>query len=60
MWNLYSRKCRIEIEICDNGDGTITITVLGVSQTEELPDGTSFEHFIAAFEATDGAQCEPS
>lgn len=43
-------------EFCDNGDGTITIIVDGVEETENL-EGATFDQFIAAYEAL-GATCD--
>lgn len=37
-------------EYCDNGDGTITITLDGQEQTESL-DGVTFSEFITALES---------
>lgn len=45
----------ISSEICDNGDGTYTITFLNEEETEDL-NGATFEQIIAAFEAL-GATC---
>lgn len=42
-------------EICDNGNGTYTITFLGEEETEDL-NGASFTQIIAAYEAL-GAIC---
>ncbi len=42
-------------EFCDNGDGTMTVTSSGVSETEDL-DGATFEQFIAAYKLL-GATC---
>lgn len=42
-------------EYCDNGDGTITVTIDGEEETESL-DGVTFDEFIAAFEQL-GATC---
>lgn len=36
-------------EYCDNGDGTVTATTLGVEETVDL-EGVSFDQFISAFE----------
>lgn len=36
-------------EYCDNGDGTVTATTLGQSETVDL-EGANFDQFIAAFE----------
>ncbi|MGB3607806.1 hypothetical protein [Psychroserpens sp.] len=47
----------VESEYCDNGDGTITVTTEGQSQTEDLPTGTSFDEFIAQLE-TLGFDCD--
>ena len=44
------------IEFCDNGDGTVTITVDGEEETESL-DGASFNEFILALELF-GADCQ--
>ena len=45
----------ISSEICDNGDGTFTITFLNEEETEDL-NGATFEQIIAAYEAL-GATC---
>ena len=37
----------VPIEYCDNGDGTVDVTTLGIKVTEDLPSGVSFEEFIA-------------
>ncbi|GAA4268826.1 hypothetical protein [Hyunsoonleella aestuarii] len=57
------QTCNLEIlgesitsEICDNGDGTITLTTLGQEEVEELDEGVTFAQFIAAFEEF-GATC---
>jgi hypothetical protein len=42
-------------EYCDNGDGTITVTIDGQEETESL-DGLTFDQFISAFEQL-GATC---
>lgn len=45
------RECEIigiATSICDNGDGTVTVTALGQSGTETLPEGTTFEAFADA------------
>ncbi len=46
----------ITSEYCDNGDGTITVTTQGVSQTEDL-DGVTFAQFISAFEVSGLGSC---
>ena len=45
----------ISSEICDNGDGTYTITFLNEEETEDL-NGATLEQIIAAYEAL-GATC---
>ena len=30
---------------CDNGDGTATVEIEGVSQTVDIPEGETFEEF---------------
>ena len=36
------------IAYCDNADGTVDVTTLGgITVTEDLPSGVSFEEFIA-------------
>ncbi|NRR91424.1 hypothetical protein HSX10_07595 [Winogradskyella undariae] len=57
------QTCDLEIfgfatstEYCDNGDGTYTYTTEGQSVTEDLPEGTSFDDIISAYEAA-GATC---
>ncbi|MEP1489072.1 MAG: hypothetical protein ABJK28_11645 [Algibacter sp.] len=46
----------IESKYCDNGDGTITITVAG--QSQEVPlSGVSFSDYISLLE-TAGATCK--
>ncbi|PTM11690.1 MAG: hypothetical protein DA407_01105 [Bacteroidetes bacterium] len=45
----------ITSEICDNGDGTFTITFNGEEETEDL-NGATFEEIIAAYEEL-GATC---
>lgn len=45
----------INTEYCDNGDGTITFTTQGQSQTEDL-NGVTFEEFIAGLELL-GSTC---
>ncbi|MEZ4779649.1 MAG: hypothetical protein R2786_09740 [Flavobacteriaceae bacterium] len=42
-------------EYCDNGDGTVTVTTEGQSQTTSM-EGLTFTEFIAAFEQA-GATC---
>ena len=46
----------IPSEICDNGDGTITITTFGEEEIEDL-DGITFAEFIATYEQF-GATCD--
>mgnify|MGYP001813895403 CR=1 FL=1 len=46
----------ISTEICDNGDGTITLTVLGQEEIQELDEGVTFAQFINAYEEF-GATC---
>ena len=49
------KTCEIDLietittKYCDNGDGTITITVDGQEQTQDL-DGVSFDEFISVVE----------
>lgn len=43
-------------EICDNGDGTITITAFGQEEIEDLDEGVTFSQFISEFEQF-GATC---
>lgn len=45
----------ISSEYCDNGDGTMTVTVEGVSETVDL-QGQSFDAFIQGLELS-GATC---
>ncbi len=45
----------ISTQYCDNGDGTIEVTVSGVSTDIDL-NGTSFDDYIAVLEAS-GATC---
>lgn len=35
----------IETTFCDNGDGTVTQEIGGVSQIVDLPEGVSFEDY---------------
>jgi len=35
----------IPISICDNGDGTATVTGAGQSETNPIPEGMTFEQF---------------
>jgi len=56
------RTCGIDLlgtvinsEYCDNGDGTITVTTEGQSQTTDL-NGATFAQFIAGLEQA-GATC---
>jgi len=47
-------------EYCDNGDGTVTVTVrngLGQDVTTTTPLTISFEEFIMALEETTGIEC---
>lgn len=46
----------VDTEICDNGDGTYDITILGQTTTSDIPDGTSFSDIIDGFEAS-GYDC---
>ncbi len=42
------RECEvltIPVSVCDNGDGTVTTSAAGESETITLPDGTSFEDY---------------
>jgi len=42
------RECEligIPVSICDNGDGTVTTTAAGQSETADLPEGVTFEQF---------------
>ncbi len=41
----------ISTEYCDNGDGTITITALGISQTQNL-EGVAFDQFVLGLESS--------
>jgi uncharacterized lipoprotein YehR (DUF1307 family) len=54
--NLDADGESISFEICDNGDGTITITSGGQSETEDL-EGATFEDAIAIYEVFLGATC---
>ena len=39
----------IKTQYCDNGDGTMTITVKGIQTvTDDIPEGSSFEEIIEA------------
>ncbi|NNK81554.1 MAG: hypothetical protein HKO92_00370 [Flavobacteriaceae bacterium] len=56
------RTCLLELlgeststEICDNGDGTVTITSNGEEETQDL-DGATFAQLIAGYELL-GASC---
>lgn len=60
--NEECQTCNLEIlgesitsEICDNGDGTITITTFGEEEIEDL-EGITFAEFIATYEQF-GATC---
>jgi hypothetical protein len=60
--NSDCETCNLELlgeslttEFCDNGDGTITVTVFGESEIEDL-EGVSFDEFISAYELL-GATC---
>ncbi|MDO6675385.1 hypothetical protein Q4517_07455 [Tenacibaculum sp. 1_MG-2023] len=63
--NTTCRKCVFErfdqtlnTEYCDNGDGTITMTVEGgQTVTDEIPEGSSFEEVMKAVEAN-GSTCD--
>lgn len=44
-------------EICDNGDGTITVSSGGQEETEDL-EGITFDDFIAALETIGGGTCD--
>ncbi|TDQ21908.1 hypothetical protein [Tenacibaculum caenipelagi] len=63
--NTNCRKCVFEgfdqtlnTEYCDNGDGTITMTVEGgQTVTDEIPKGSSFEEIMKAVEAN-GSTCD--
>lgn len=53
--------CQLEIlgtatitEICDNGDGTISVTQDGQTQTTDL-NGVTYAQYIAAFEQAGGS-----
>ncbi|WP_298550427.1 hypothetical protein [uncultured Algibacter sp.] len=46
----------ISSEICDNGDGTITVTTLGVPQTVDL-EGVTFSAFMSVYEEQEGVSC---
>lgn len=57
------QTCEVELlgvpivsEICDNGDGTVSITTDGETQTQTLEEGQTYAQIIAGFEAT-GATC---
>ena len=50
------KTCEIDLlgtltstEYCDNGDGTMTVTIDGQEQTQDL-DGVSFNEFISVLE----------
>jgi len=50
-------------EYCDNGDGTVTVTVrngLGQEVTTTTPLTSSLEEFIMALEETTGIECNPN
>ncbi len=43
------RECNIlsiDVTICDNGDGTITTTGAGQSETTDIPDGVTFDEYV--------------
>lgn len=45
-------------EFCDNGDGTVTATVVGTGSATIISlDGTSFSVFISTMEQVTGAEC---
>jgi len=46
----------IVADYCDNGDGTINVTIEGETETVDLPDGISFSDFISQQEGA-GAEC---
>ena len=57
------QTCNLELlgesitsEICDNGDGTITLTTLGQEEVQELDEGVTFAQFITAYKEF-GATC---
>lgn len=37
-------------EVCDNMDGTVSITVDGETQTQTLEEGQTYDQIIASFE----------
>lgn len=42
------RECElftVPISVCDNGDGTVTTSAAGESETITLPEGTTFEEY---------------
>ncbi len=50
----------IDTEYCDNGDGTMTVTVRSggqeVSQDQDIPEGTTFDEIISEMEQN-GENC---
>ncbi|MDQ7916493.1 hypothetical protein RBU60_02815 [Mesonia sp. MT50] len=47
------------IEYCDNGDGTVTATVVGTGSETTIPlDGTSFSVFISTMEQITSSNCQ--
>lgn len=47
----------LKTEYCDNGDGTMTITVAGIQTvTSEIPEGSTFEEVVEAAK-TQGTTC---
>ncbi|WBX73985.1 hypothetical protein PG913_01705 [Tenacibaculum pacificus] len=48
----------ITTKYCDNGDGTITVTVLGQETSiSRLPEGTTFDKYIESMD-TAGVTCK--